>query len=72
MNERGMIVTGAVCIISLLLIMIMAVNLRVNEMADEIGLLRECIIELDMALEDHEYGAWMDSPVDEDPFVTVN
>ena len=72
MNERGMIVTGAVCIISLLLVMIMAVNLRVNEMADEIGLLRECIIELDMALEDHEYGAWMDSPVDEDPFVTVN
>ena len=72
MNERGMIVTGAVCIISLLLVMIMAVNLRVNEMADEIGLLRECIIELDMALEDHEYGAWMDSPVDEDPFVTIN
>ena len=72
MNERGMIVTGAVCIISLLMVMIMAVNFRVNEMANEIGFLREVVIELNVALEDHEYGAWMSSPVDEDPFVTIN
>lgn len=73
MNERGMVVTGVICIISLLLVMIMVMNARINEMANEIGFLRECVIELDIALEDHEYGAWMSSPVDEDdPFVTIN
>ena len=73
MNERGMIVTGALCVISLILVMVMVVNARVTEMANEIGFLRECVIELDMALEDHEYGAWMNSPVEEDdPFVIIN
>ena len=75
MNERGMIVTGALCVISLILVMIMVVNARVTEMANEIGFLRECVIELNVALEDHEYEAWMNSPVDEDeddPFVIIN
>jgi len=78
MNERGMIVTGAVCIISLLLVMIMAVNFRVNELEEDIKFLRGCIVELDMALEDVEYGEWLDNPEcdpvpgDEDPFVTIN
>ena len=72
MNERGVVISGVICITSLILVMIMAVNLRVNELEEEIGFLRECVIELDVALEDHEYGAWMGSPVDEDPFVIIN
>ena len=53
----------------------MVVNARVTEMANEIGFLREVVIELNVALEDHEYEAWMNSPVDEDeddPFVIIN
>ena len=75
MNERGMFVTGAICIISLLMVMIMAVNLRVNELEEDVKFLRGCIVELDMALEDVEYEEWLDNPEcdpvpeDEDPFV---
>jgi len=77
MNERGMVVTGVICVISLLLVMIMVVNLRVNELENEVGFLREVIIEVSRGLEDHEYEAWMDNPLttipeDEDPFVTIN
>ena len=77
MNDRGVAVTGFICIISLLLVMITAVNLRVNELENEVGFLREVIIELDIALEDHEYESWINNPLttipeDEDPFVRVN
>ena len=74
MNERGMVVTGFICIISLLLVMIMAVNLRVNKLEEDVKFLRGCIVDLDMALEDHEFGEWMSEPVSEevDPFVTIN
>jgi hypothetical protein len=77
MNDRGIVFTGAICIISLLLVMITAVNLRVNELENEVGFLREVIIELDIALEDHEYESWINNPLttipeDEDPFVTIN
>jgi hypothetical protein len=53
--------------------MIMAVNLRVNELEEDIKFLRGCVVELDMALEDKEFEAWMSNPVDEDdPFVIIN
>ena len=70
MNERGMIVTGVIGVISLLLVMIMAVNLRVTEMTNEIGFLRECVIELNIAMADHEYENWMGTPTVDlvDPF----
>ena len=72
MNERGMIVRGVICIISLLMVMIMVVNARVTELQNEVGFLREVIIELDIALEDMEYAEWMDSPVEDDPFKIIN
>lgn len=77
MNDRGIVFTGAICIISLLCFMITAVNLRVNELENEVGFLRDVIIELDIALEDHEYESWVNNPLttipeDEDPFVTIN
>lgn len=74
MNERGMVLTGLVCVISLLLVMISVVNLRVTEMDNEIGFLRECVIELNIALDDHEYGEWMGTPTVElvDPFRDAN
>ena len=70
-----MIVTAAICIISLLMVMVMAVNLRVNELEEDVKFLRGCIVELDMALEDVEYEEWLHNPEcdpvpeDEDPFV---
>lgn len=78
MNERGMFVTGAICIISLLMVMIMAVNFRVNELEEDVKFLRGCIVELDRALEDVEYAEWLHNPEcdpvpeDEDPFVVIN
>ena len=73
MNERGVVITGVICITSLVLVMIMAVNLRVNELEEDIKFLRGCVVELDMALEDKEFEAWMSNPVDEDdPFVIIN
>ena len=72
MNERGVVITGVICITSLVLVMIMAVNLRVNELEEDIKFLRGCVVELDMALEDKEFEAWMDSPVEDDPFVIIN
>ena len=43
MNERGVIVTGAICIISLLMVMVMAVNLRVSELEKDIKVLQEYV-----------------------------
>ena len=73
MDERGVVISGVICITSLILVMIMAVNLRVNELEEDIKFLRGCVVELDMALEDKEFEAWMSNPVDEDdPFVIIN
>ncbi len=72
MNERGVVVTGLACIISLVLVMIMVVNARVSELEEDIKLLKGCIIELDIALEDKEFEAWMGSPAEDDPFVIIN
>lgn len=74
MNDRGIVVTGALCITSLLMVMIMVVNHRVTELEEDVKFLRGCIVELDLALEDHEFGEWMSEPVSEedDPFVIIN
>lgn len=71
MNERGVVVTGVICVISLVLVMILVVNARVTELEEDIKFLRGCIVELDMALEDQEFKAWMESPVEDDPFTAL-